>query len=239
MINKYNIQNQKPLLLKLANQAVNHYRKKAEDEENLAMIIEHNIYSIADDIYKQISKKVELKSLSYLATEIGKPKPVLEQHNITTIAENCVSLQSQIDSFSRNFIYRNFKKACHVEYRFDASEEARFAYLLENDDAVKCWMKPAHKQFDGLFYKKESENIFSNYEPDFVVELESEIILVEVKPENEMRDLNVLAKKQTAEKFCELISENIGKFGIAKPWRYIIVPTNRIKINFTIDSLLS
>ena len=78
MINKYNIQNQKPLLLKLANQAVNHYRKKAEDEENLAMIIEHNIHEIAEDIYKQISKKVELKSPSYLATEIGKPKPSLD-----------------------------------------------------------------------------------------------------------------------------------------------------------------
>jgi type III restriction enzyme len=186
--------------LKLANQAVNHYRKKAEDEKNLAMIVEHNIYSIAEDIYKQISKKVEFKSPSYLESKIGKPKPVLE-HNITTIAENCVSLQSQIDSFSRNFIYRNFKKACHVEYRFDSSEEARFAYLLENDKAVKCWMKPAHKQFEGLFYRKESENILSNYEPDFVVELANEIILVEVKPENEMRDLNVLAKNKRQKNF--------------------------------------
>lgn len=238
MINKYNIQNQKPLLLKLANQAVNHYRKKAEDEKNLAMIVEHNIYSIADDIYKQISEKVELTPL-YLESKIGKPKPVLEQHNITTIAENYVSLQSQIDSFSRNFIYQNFKKACHTEYRFGSSEEARFAYLLENDDAVKCWMKPAPKQFKGLFYKKESENIPSNYEPDFVVELANEIILVEVKPENEMRDLNVLAKKQTAEKYCELISQNIGQYGITKPWRYVIVPTNRISINSTIDVLLS
>jgi hypothetical protein len=78
----------------------------------------------------------------------------------------------------------------------------------------------------------------TNYEPDFVVELANEIILVEVKPENEMRDLNVLAKKQTAEKFCELISQNIGKFEIAKPWRYDIVPTNRIKITATIDVLL-
>jgi len=234
----YDDKNQKPLLLKLANQAVNHYRKKAEDEKNLAMIVEHNIYSIAEDIYKQISKKVEFKSPSYLATEIGKPKPVLEQHNITTIAENCVSLQSQFDSFNAKFIYQNFKKACHEKYRFDSSEEARFAYLLENDNAVKCWMRPAHKQFEGLFYKKEPENIFSNYEPDFVVELANEIILVEVKPENEMHDLNVLAKKQTAEKFCELISQNIGKFEIAKPWRYVIVPTNRIKITATIDVLL-
>ena len=85
MINKYNIQNQKPLLLKLANQAVNHYRKKAEDEKNLAMIVEHNIYSIAEDIYKQISKKVEFKSPSYLESKIGKPKPVLEQYNIVII----------------------------------------------------------------------------------------------------------------------------------------------------------
>ncbi len=235
----YDDKNQKPLLLKLANQAVNHYRKKAEDENNLASIVESNIYTIAEDIYKQISEKLEFKSPSYLASEIGKPNTILDQHNITTIAENCVSLQSQLDSFSAKFIYENFKKACHEKYRFDSSDEVRFAYLLENDDAVKCWMRPAHKQFDGLFYKKEPENIFSNYEPDFVVELENEIILVEVKPENEMHDLNVLAKKQTAEKFCELISENIGKFGITKPWRYIIVPTNRIKINFTIASLLS
>ena len=235
----YDDKNQKPLLLKLANQAVNHYRKKAEDENNLASIVESNIYTIAEDIYKQISEKLEFKSPSYLASEIGKPNAILDQHNITTIAENCVSLQSQLDSFSAKFIYENFNKACHEKYRFDSSDEVRFAYLLENDDTVKCWMRPAHKQFEGLFYKKESENISSNYEPDFVVELENEIILVEVKPENEMRDLNVLAKKQTAEKFCELISENIGKFGIAKPWRYIIVPTNRIKINFTIDSLLS
>ena len=224
--------------MKLANQAVNHYRKKAEDEENLAMIIEHNIHEIAEDIYKQISKKVELKSPSYLATEIGKPKPLKENYIGSEISQNCVSLQSQFDSFSAKYIYENFKKACDEKYRFDSSDEVRFAYLLENDNAVKCWLKPAHKQFEGLFYKKESENIFSNYEPDFVVELADEIILVEVKPENEMRDLNVLAKKQTAEKFCELISQNIGKFEIAKPWRYVIIPTNRIKITATIDVLL-
>jgi superfamily II DNA or RNA helicase len=53
--------------------------------KNLAMIIEDNIYTIAEDIHKQISKKVEFKSPSYLATEIGKPKPVLEQHNIVII----------------------------------------------------------------------------------------------------------------------------------------------------------
>jgi type III restriction enzyme len=233
----YEDKNQKPLLLKLANQAVNHYRKKSTNEENLALIVESNIYTIAEDIYKQISENLEYKSPSYLKSEIGKPKS-LADHNIATIAENCVSLQSQLDSFSAKFIYENFKKACHEKYRFDSSDEVRFTYLLENDDSVKCWLRPSPKQFEGLFYRKEPENILSNYEPDFVVELVNEIILVEVKPENEIADLNVVAKKQTAEKYCELISQNIGKFEIIKPWRYVIVPTNRIKITATIGALL-
>ncbi|MBM5783062.1 MAG: hypothetical protein FJ368_06570 [Pelagibacterales bacterium] len=233
----YDDKNQKPLLLKLANQAVDHYRKKAKDEENLSLIVESNARTIAEDIYKQIAENVEYKSPSYLKSEIGKPKP-LEQHNIATIAENCVSLQSQFDSFSAKFIYENFKKACHEKYRFDSSDEARFAYLLENDDTVKCWMKPSPKQFEGLFYTKKPENILSNYEPDFVVEFENEIILVEIKPESEIKDLNVLAKKQTAEKYCELVSQNIGKYSITKPWRYVIVLTERIKITATVSNLL-
>lgn len=233
----YDDKNQKPLLLKLANQAVGHYRKKAKDEENLSLIVESNARTIAEDIYKQIAENVEYKSPSYLKSEIGKPKP-LEQHNIATIAENCVSLQSQFDSFSAKFIYENFRKACHEKYRFDSSDEARFAYLLENDDIVKCWMKPSPKQFEGLFYRKKPENILSNYEPDFVVELENEIILVEIKPESEIKDLNVLAKKQTAEKYCELVNQNISKYSITKPWRYVIVLTERIKITATVSNLL-
>jgi hypothetical protein len=75
------------------------------------------------------------------------------------------------------------------------------------------------------------------YEPDFVVELEKEIVMIEVKPESEIRDQKVQAKKQTAEKYCEVVNKNIGKFGIIKPWRYLIIPTSRITTYSTVHGL--
>lgn len=79
-------------------------------------------------------------------------------------------------------------------------------------------------------------------EPDFVavsVEFKHEIVMIEVKPSAEINTPNVQEKKNTAEKYCELISKNIGSFGIVKPWRYVIVATDRITISSTIGGLLA
>jgi type III restriction enzyme len=235
----YDDPKQKPILLKLANQAVEHYSKMALNKENLLSIVEGNSLTIAEDIYKQISGHVVLKSLRYQSSEIGKPKPFLESHNLAIgLGEVTVSLQSQKDSFSKNYIYGYFQKSCHDKYRFDSSVEARLAYLLETDGIVECWLRPAPKQFEGLFWRDGKEASDHKYEPDFVVELKDEIILVEVKPREELENLDVLEKKRTAEEYCKLISQNIGKFNINKSWRYVIVPTHRISLNSTIDSLL-
>jgi len=63
--------------------------------------------------------------------------------------------------------------------------------------------------------------------------------MVEVKPENEINEPSVQAKKQTAEKYCEVVNKNIGKFAIEKPWSYIIVSIEKITIHSTIDGLLT
>ena len=62
--------------------------------------------------------------------------------------------------------------------------------------------------------------------------------MIEVKPESEIAASSVQAKKATAEKYCEVVNKNMGKFGIVKSWRYIIIPTERITIHSTIDGLL-
>ena len=67
---------QKPLLLKLAEQTVTHYRKKAIDEDNLALIIESNALTIAEDIYKQILTHKELRSEGYLESEVAGTKAI-------------------------------------------------------------------------------------------------------------------------------------------------------------------
>jgi type III restriction enzyme len=230
---------QKPLLLKLASQAVEHYRKKAIDEENLALIIESNARTIGEDIYKQILDHKEFKSEGYLESDLREPKSYPAQYGISlSFGEKPVSLESQSNTFSAKLTYGNFQKACHTEYRFDSSDEARLAYLLDNDEAVKDWLRPAPNQFEGLFWRDEDGNSQHKYEPDFVVELKYEIVMIEVKPESEINTPSVQAKKQTADKYCEVVNKNIGHFGIIKPWRYIIISTDRITVSSTIGGLL-
>ena len=62
--------------------------------------------------------------------------------------------------------------------------------------------------------------------------------MVEVKPENEFNYPEVKAKRQTAEKYCQIVNKNLGNYGINKPWRYIILSTDKIKIQSTIGELL-
>ena len=237
----YDDPGQKPLLLKLADQAVVHYRKKAIDEDNLALIIESNAHSIAEDINKQILIHKELKSEGYQFSDLREPKPYLEQYNISlSLGEKPVSLESQVDTFSHKLLYGHFFKACHPMYRFDRSSfEVRLAYLLDRSESVQNWLRPAPNQFEGLFWRDAAGEANHKYEPDFVVELNNEIVMIEVKPVSEISDPSVQAKKQTAEMYCEIVNKNIGKFGIVKPWRYVIIPTERITIHSTIDGLLN
>ena len=70
-------------------------------------------------------------------------------------------------------------------YRFDSSDEGRLAYLVDKDSAILYWLRPAPTQFDGLFWRDEEGDSQHRYEPDFVLELEKEVVLVEVKPNEE------------------------------------------------------
>ncbi len=230
---------QKELLLKLSRQAVAYYRSFVGDDNALKMMIENNFRQIAKEIYDQVLVHKEYKSESYLESSIRDPKPYLEQYNISrTFDEKSVTLESQLDRFLREKIYTGFSRACHSMYRFDSSDEARMAYLLDRDDSVEDWLRPAPNQFEGLYWRDEVGNSQHRYEPDFVVEFENEIVMIEVKPGMEIQNLDVQEKKKTADKYCELVSKNVGKYGIVKPWRYVIIPTEKITISSSVKGLL-
>lgn len=235
----YDDEAQKGVLRKLADQAVAHYRKKAVDEDNLALIVESNARTIAEDTYKQLLTHKEVRAEGYLASEVRESKAYAEQYNISVShGVMPVSLESQVDTFSVKQVYGHFRKACHAMYRFDSSDEARIAYLLDRDDAVEDWLRPAPNQFEGLYWRDEEGDSQHRYEPDFVVEFANEVVMVEVKPDEEVHMPDVQAKKATAEKYCEVVNKNMGKFGIVKPWRYVIVPTSRITVQSTVAGVL-
>lgn len=231
---------QKGLLLKLAKQAAVYYKSFAGDEKALKMMVENNSRQIAKEIYDQILEHKKYVSDGYLESEICEPKSTLEGYRFQEISgETRVTLESHVDRFPRDKIYTGFKKACHSAYRFDFSDEGRMAYLLDKDQSVEDWLRPAPNQFEGLFWRDRMGDSQHWYEPDFVVEFEKEIVMVEVKPEGEINTPDVQEKKKTAEKYCELVSKNIGNYGIVKPWRYVIVPTEKICLSATMAGLLA
>lgn len=230
---------QKNLLLKLSKQAVAHYKTYAGDDKTVKMVVENNFRQIAKEIYDQILEHKKISD-TYQESSIKEPKPFLEQYNISlSLDDKPVTLESQLDRFPKEKIYTGFKKACHSMYRFDSSFEGRLAYLLDTDESVEDWLRPAPNQFEGLYWRDKHGNSQHKYEPDFVVEFEKEIVMIEVKPSKEIVDHDVQEKRKTADKYCELVTKSIGNYGIVKPWRYVIVPTERITISSTMSGLLS
>lgn len=235
----YDDVNQAQLLRKLAEQVTQFYKTFISYENSLHMMVENNFRQIAKEIYSQILTHKEYKSEGYLKSSIKEAKPYLDQYNISIVhGEKPVTLDSQFDRFPREKVYTSFAKACHSMYRFDSSDEARLAYLLDKDDVVEDWLRPAPNQFEGLFWRDAEGNSNHRYEPDFVVEMEKEIVMIEVKPSGGVSAVDVQEKKKVADKYCELVTENIGKFGITKAWRYLIVETESITATSTISGLL-
>ncbi len=231
---------QRDLLVSLARDAVSYYRTFAKDDNNLALIIESNRVQIAREIYSQMLEFKKMHNDGYRDSGLRSPNPYLETYNFSkSFWEKEVTLESQLNTFHASLIYTKFAKACHASYRFDSSDEARLAYLLDKDSSVEDWLRPAPKQFEGLYWRDDQGDTNHRYEPDFVVELDNEIVMIEVKPEEKIQDADVQAKKATAEHYCRLVNENIWEFGITKLWRYIIIPTNKITITSTVDRLLA
>lgn len=82
-----------------------------------------------------------------------------------------------------------------------------------------------------IFYNRNQR-----YEPDFVVETEDIIYLVEVKGEDRLYDPDVLAKNERAIQYCK-ISTEWSKANGYKKWRYLFVPSEQINMSSSFMNL--
>jgi type III restriction enzyme len=107
--------------------------------------------------------------------------------------------------------------------KFDSDTERRFAVILERD-ALK-WFKPAKGQFQ-IDYKLGAEQ--PEYIPDFVVETEALILLVETKKRDDLKTDEVIAKAAAAVRWCQYASEYAATVG-GKPWKYLLIPHDEVR----------
>lgn len=130
------------------------------------------------------------------------------------------------------YLFGGFSKCLTNVARFQSDSERKLAVILERE--ADKWFRPAKGQFQ-MFYRKASDHL--EYMPDFVAETATEILMLEPKMANQMQDVDVLAKKDVAVRWCQTATEYSAKHG-GKPWRYALIPHDQIQDNMGLDFIV-
>lgn len=227
---------QSELLFKLAGQMVKRlesYLSTPEDVENV--LLAHG-KDMARFIFEQMKAHYWESPTDYRAS----------------VSRGFVMLKPQAynvpsEAFIRNFrtsvnppkdtpksVFEGFTKCCYPYQKFQSDQEREFAVIIEaaSEMSVQRWMKPGIGQFRIEYSAGQS------YEPDFVVETDTEKFIVEIKAKNEVADPVVLAKAKAARKWIHHANNHAKETG-EKPWTYVLVPHDAVKPSATLKSLTS
>lgn len=214
------------LLFGLINSVVHHYQSK-HGENGMKNIIMMNKKSIADLIYKQMMDHFYYDNGSLVEEVISVSSTNRQQKHNYEIAQN---LFEDYKGNITSTLFNGINKGVFDSAKFDSEPELKLARILERDNFVTKWLRPAKYEFNITY------NRGKQYEPDFVVATADHIYLVEVKGEHMLNDPDVLAKKARAIRFCEVVS-NWNAINGYKPWDYLFIPASEIYGNITFAQL--
>lgn len=223
------------LLYHLAGQAYNAISANIDNKEDVAQTVHQFKTVIAERIFLQMKDHFEFTSTDYLKPNVL-PFIEINEWNGEQLKNNGVRDYRDIISpvsMIPKYVFRGFEKACHFEYKFDSKTEQDFAFVLENDNNVVKWLRPAQNQFR-IYWNNNS----SRYEPDFIVETKNGIYMIETKAEKDIDNEDVIAKKIAAEKYCTYASEYTAENG-GKPWKYILLAHTKISRTSSLAYMLA
>ncbi len=215
------------LLMKITNQAIDTLESKLEEGNKLPLLIRQYRKVIAGKIYDQMKAHFKIGEPDYIEPKVL-PFVEIEKWNFSALLNSGTKDYREIItpvSMIPKFVFRGFEKACHYEYKFDSKAEKDLAYILEQDTNIKKWLRPAPNQFR-IYWANNSKQ----YRPDFVVETDNAIYLVETKSSAEMEDPEVADKMKAALKYCKYASD-YTKANEGKPWKYLLIPHNEVQIS--------
>ena len=216
------------LIYNLAGQAVAYFSEIKEYSEDEL----HNIFFgygklLADNIHAQMAEHYWEKASGYEVKVSAGFSPLKEAAYTKAKLQPILNYRDTLNNVGKikQMLFGGFAKCLYPYQKFDSDTERRFSVILERD-AVK-WFKPVIGQFQ-IVYKDGVEH--RQYQPDFVAELNHEVLMVETKARNEMDDPMVRAKAEAAREYCNNASEYLQANG-GKPWRYVLVPHDEVSEN--------
>lgn len=206
------------LLFKLITQLCDFYVAQYGENgmKNVVMMYKRDI---GNKIYSQMLQHFYCKN-GFLQEEVVG----LRDYNL----EQAYSYREKVGLFEtftediRSVLFTGINKGVFSTAKFDSKDgELTLARVIETDPDVLNWLRPHPQEFNITY------NHGHNYEPDFVVETEDIIYLVEVKGENMLTDPDVIAKKERGIQYCAVASR-WGKANGYKEWRYLFIPAGQI-----------
>ena len=130
------------------------------------------------------------------------------------------------------YLFGGFSRCLYDTQKFQSDPERRLAVVLERESLK--WFKPARGQFQ-LYYRSGTEDV--EYQPDFVAETKTQVLMLEPKAANQMNDPDVLAKRDVAVEWCRRATDHSATYD-GKPWIYLLIPHDVIAENMTLDGLV-
>jgi type III restriction enzyme len=225
--------NHSDLLFKLAGQAVEKFRTYLV-EDDVTNVTQYHKKEIGNYIYVQMMDHFYYETPGFVKTTV-RPFTKIEEHNFSKYTKDNIYHYTETITPTNSIpakVFIGFKRACHNLYKFGSKTEKDFAWILEHDKLVLKWLRPAEKQFH-IYWNHNSRR----YHPDFVVETGRAIYLVETKKERDVDSSDVQEKARAAVQYCAHATEFTTRNG-GKPWKYILIPHNAVKINMSVDNLV-
>lgn len=221
------------LLYDLASQTVRHFQTYLSAEGTRKVLRCHH-RDIAQFIHSQMQDHFWEDASGY-ETTVMKGFSELKPSAYTAAANQPVldfRTSPEDKSNMAKYLFGGFDHSLYPIEKFQSDPERRLAVILEREEFK--WFRPRKGQFQ-LFYKWGAEH--REYQPDFVAEGPDKIFMLEPKAANEMKDEEVLAKRDAGVKWCELATDYAATTG-EKPWEYALIPHDAIKDNMTIFGLV-
>ena len=213
------------LIYSLIADATKHFMSYLNDEET-EKVMRDRQRSIAEIIYSQMNEHFYKEEVSYKSANMRPFSRIEPSFGGKLKSDEIFDLRTVMSASDvKHKMFSGFKKAGHTLYKFHSDTERTFAIVLENDDAVLRWLRPAPKQFNIWWGNSGTRK----YEPDFIVETAETIYMCEPKAKKDMYDTDVLEKKAAAEEYCRAATAYNAENG-GKPWIYVLIPHDEIRI---------
>jgi len=220
------------LLYDLAGQVVKHFRRYLSEDDTQKVLRLHQ-RQIASFIHIQMQDHYWEDAVDY-EVKVSKGFTELKPSAYTASAnDQPLNFRTPPNDKSNmaKYLFGGFHRCLYAVQKFQSDSERKLAVILERES--EKWFKPTKGQFQ-IFYKRGADHV--EYQPDFVAETADCLYMLEPKASNQMKDEEVIAKRDVAVKWCKQASEYTSSYG-GKPWKYVLIPHDTITENMTLSGL--